>query len=398
MDILVVDDSRSARQAIVSALQGLGYPGSDVVEAASSEEALEVLGENAEGVDLVLLDWIMPGMSGLDLLRKMKATKGLARVPVVLITGIAQRDRVVQAMQEGASGVILKPFQVETLRAKILEIRQGAAGAPKLSSAAAMRQALARATKPDEGKAPFWAQLPADLQAAIQAAGQTRVVAPGRTLIRFTDVVEALHIVAEGEVEILAAAGDKALEVRRSGECIAESAFLSGDSAALIARARSTSTILSLDRVGFDRLLAAHPVLGIHMMTLIARQMERDKARLWSRMSDGLSGHLGMMSMGDLVQTLHSGAKTGLLRFTHPGESGEAYFHEGEVKHVRCGGRVGEEAFYDLLGKSEGSFVFSVGAREFPPEELPGTMYLLMEGARQLDEKRKRGETAAAGG
>ncbi len=398
MNILVVDYQRTQREQLVDTLAGMGYDPGDIFEAGDGAAALDTLAEQEGQVDLVLTEWIMPKMNGLELLRRMKSDPVLAKIPVIFVTFVAQRDRVLEALREGARAVLVRPFKAEALCEKIEEVRlAGEAQASAASEEASpgvvpsLRRALARATKQDDANVPFLEQLPPALRQALLSGGKKSAFPKERLMVRFNDVVDSLHVIESGEVEILAAAGGKALEVRRPGETYGESSFLSGDSAALIARARTLVNVVSLDHATFESLLNEHPELAVYLTRLLSRQSERENARLWSKLADGLSGHLGMMSMGDLVQTIHGGLKTGVLRLTWTGESGEIYFEEGEIKSARCEGVSGESAFYRLLERIEGSFVFQAGKRQASAEAMPATMYLLMEGMRRLDEVRKQG-------
>jgi len=266
------------------------------------------------------------------------------------------------------------------------------------SPAAALRKALAHATKQHDANVPFFELLPPEISAAMRAQAKPKKFALGQTLAEFNEVVSQLIVLETGEVEILSATGGRAVEVLRPGDCVGEASFLSGDSAAMVAKARTVATVLVLDRMGFDMVLLEHPALGIYLTRQLARQAARDNARLWSKLADGLSGHLGMMAMGDLVQTLHAGQKTGFLRIAQPGEPGEMYFEDGELRHVRVGARTGEIAFFELLERTEGSFSFQAGTRDLPKEELRGTMALLLDGLRRLDEIRRRAPAAPVAG
>ena len=113
MRILLVDDSRTIRNIQKNTLTGLGH--TDVVEAADGVEALSAI--SAEAPDLMLLDWNMPNMDGLTLLKKVRE-KGLT-VPIIKCTTEAEKSRVIQAIQAGANNYVVKPFTGEALADKI---------------------------------------------------------------------------------------------------------------------------------------------------------------------------------------------------------------------------------------------------------------------------------------
>src|ERR1043166_8134833 len=110
MQILVVDDSSTMRRILVKTLERLGYPGS--IEAAGGREALDLL--EASSVDLVVVDWNMPGMSGLELVRAIRSKPSAQDLPILMVTGNAGSEDVVRAVRSGITGYIVKPFSSET--------------------------------------------------------------------------------------------------------------------------------------------------------------------------------------------------------------------------------------------------------------------------------------------
>ena len=118
MRILSVDDSKLVRLYVKNAADVLGF---EFLEAGNGEEAWELL-ENEEGtVDLILLDWHMPGTDGMALLKKLKADKKYADIPVTMVTTEVERENVLQAIEAGARNYVMKPFTQEKLVGKILE-------------------------------------------------------------------------------------------------------------------------------------------------------------------------------------------------------------------------------------------------------------------------------------
>jgi len=204
MKILVVDDSRTMRKIIRSALEGMGYSASSVIEASDGVEAMAKLREHRFRVDMVMADWNMPNMDGLALLEQLQGVEELSHIPVIMVTGEAQRDRVVEAIRAGARNYIVKPFTPETLRQKVLAIEMELYARRKPTDAAVMRVEAAKATAKLEGDLPFLAQLPEELVAGIYECARMSEHLPGEILIEPDDVVESLHVVDRGEVEILA--------------------------------------------------------------------------------------------------------------------------------------------------------------------------------------------------
>ncbi len=116
--ILIVDDFATMRGIIKNLLRDLGY--TNVVEADDGNTALPVL--RGGGIQFLITDWNMPGMSGLELLRAVRADANLAKLPVLMVTAEAKREQIVEAAQAGINGYIVKPFTANTLKEKIDKI------------------------------------------------------------------------------------------------------------------------------------------------------------------------------------------------------------------------------------------------------------------------------------
>lgn len=116
MKILLVDDSSTMRRIQMNTLKSLGFD--DVVQAEDGQDALNKLKENPE-VRLVLLDWNMPNMNGIDCLKAIKANPATKAVPVMMVTSEAEKSKIIEAIQSGASNYLVKPFEAEALKEKI---------------------------------------------------------------------------------------------------------------------------------------------------------------------------------------------------------------------------------------------------------------------------------------
>lgn len=117
--VLVVDDSKIIRQMLVGHLAEWGVH--DIHEAEDGYEALSVLEERP--FDLVLLDWAMPKMNGMQVMRLLRTREGMNRnVKVIMVTAEAHKENVVVALKEGVNDYVVKPFNTETLRAKVEQI------------------------------------------------------------------------------------------------------------------------------------------------------------------------------------------------------------------------------------------------------------------------------------
>ncbi len=118
MKIMTVDDSAITRKIIRSAVEVLDY---DVVEAMDGREALELLEREYEEIALILLDWNMPGMDGMEMLSNIKGDDRLKHIPVMMVTSETGGENIIRAIQAGAAHYLVKPFTIEELAKRILE-------------------------------------------------------------------------------------------------------------------------------------------------------------------------------------------------------------------------------------------------------------------------------------
>jgi len=118
MKILIVDDFSTMRRIIKNLLRDLGF--SHLTEADDGNTALPLL-QNGH-FDFLITDWNMPGMSGLELLRKVRADERLAKLPVLMVTAEAKREQIIEAAKAGVNGYVVKPFTGTALKEKIEKI------------------------------------------------------------------------------------------------------------------------------------------------------------------------------------------------------------------------------------------------------------------------------------
>ena len=117
--ILVVDDFPIMR-GIIRRMLTKRFGMDDIHEANDGVEAWKILGESP--VDLIICDWNMPNMTGIDLLRKVRADRKLARLPFVMVTAEGKKENVIEATKAGATGFIIKPFTAKDLGKKLKTI------------------------------------------------------------------------------------------------------------------------------------------------------------------------------------------------------------------------------------------------------------------------------------
>lgn len=120
MKILIVDDFSTMRRIIKNLLRDLGFQNTS--EADDGTTALPML--QSGNYDLLITDWNMPGMQGIDLLKHVRADQKLATLPVMMVTAEQKREQIVEAAQAGVNGYIVKPFTAQTLKEKLEKIFQ----------------------------------------------------------------------------------------------------------------------------------------------------------------------------------------------------------------------------------------------------------------------------------
>ena len=118
MKVLVVDDFATMRRILKNILKEIGF--SNISEAENGKDALKELKNNK--YDLILCDWNMPEMSGLELLKQVRADDGLKGLPFVMVTAEAQKDNIIEAGQAGVTNYVVKPFTAQTINEKLVKV------------------------------------------------------------------------------------------------------------------------------------------------------------------------------------------------------------------------------------------------------------------------------------
>jgi two-component system, chemotaxis family, chemotaxis protein CheY len=113
---LIVDDSKAIRMILGRILRELGY---ETCEAVNGKDALEVIESEKATVDLVLADWNMPEMNGLDLVKQLRQNPDFASLKVIMVTTETEVDHIVSALDAGANEYVMKPFTKDILRGKL---------------------------------------------------------------------------------------------------------------------------------------------------------------------------------------------------------------------------------------------------------------------------------------
>jgi two-component system chemotaxis response regulator CheY len=118
---LVVDDFSTMRKIVKNVLRQIDI--TDVTEAENGKKALDILKEDPADFDLIVSDWIMPEMTGIDFLKACKENDAIRKIPFVMVTAEAQKDSVLEAIKAGVDNYIAKPFTPDKLQEAIQKAR-----------------------------------------------------------------------------------------------------------------------------------------------------------------------------------------------------------------------------------------------------------------------------------
>jgi two-component system chemotaxis response regulator CheY len=119
LKLLVVDDSSTMRRIIKNTLQRLGF--NDVLEAEHGVEAWQIM-ERTPDINVLITDWNMPEMNGLDLVRKVRAEKKYENMPIIMVTTEGGKAEVITALKAGVNNYIVKPFTPQVLKEKLEDV------------------------------------------------------------------------------------------------------------------------------------------------------------------------------------------------------------------------------------------------------------------------------------
>jgi two-component system, chemotaxis family, chemotaxis protein CheY len=118
INVLVVDDFATMRRIVKNSLKQIGFR--SILEADDGTTALEVL--KKQQIDLIISDWNMPKMTGLELLKSVRKDEATKNIPFLMVTAEAQKDNVIQALKAGVSNYIVKPFTQDAIKTRLFQI------------------------------------------------------------------------------------------------------------------------------------------------------------------------------------------------------------------------------------------------------------------------------------
>jgi len=115
MNILIVEDLGIMRRVVANTLRAIGYE--NIFEASSAEQALRII-EN-EDIELIITDWLMPGMDGLEFAKRVKNDERFSEIPIIMLTTKVHKEDVFEALSAKIDSYIVKPFNAQILKEKI---------------------------------------------------------------------------------------------------------------------------------------------------------------------------------------------------------------------------------------------------------------------------------------
>ena len=265
-------------------------------------------------------------------------------------------------------------------------------GVPAQGSTRRLERGAMAATTMLKKSGPFLSRLPKELAADLVGICTSARYEDGQIILMQGVYGEHLYIVAEGLADVARIKGESDITVLVTlgkGECFGEMSILTGELTAAEVRSRGISTVLSVHKEKLESLLLKSPVLSREFSKLLADRLKASNVSLESELNRGILGKLSMISLVDLVQTLHQSRRTGTLVLNYAGEQARIGFRNGVLSFAVVGDTMGDEAFYKVVAWPDGDFCFE---QTEPNAGDPGkverdTMGLMMEGMRRLDEK-----------
>ncbi|MBF0100263.1 MAG: response regulator [Desulfobacterales bacterium] len=119
-NILIVDDSLPMRSVVKKTIKASGFSSSNFYEAENGKQALDIIKQ--EWMDIIITDYNMPDMNGIELIKELKKDDFLTSIPILVVTTEGSQKKILEFMTHGASGYIKKPFTPELIREKLVEI------------------------------------------------------------------------------------------------------------------------------------------------------------------------------------------------------------------------------------------------------------------------------------
>jgi CRP-like cAMP-binding protein len=290
---------------------------------------------------------------------------------ILALVGEKQVPLAEEAVVQGAKGFLVRPFSNEELCAKVEEIALQQPAMEEPPSAETFHDAVR--TGRNYEKLPFLFRLPSNVMGSLLSGSPVDRYAPGAVIVKPGDLVESLRILTGGEVEIRSST-DADSEIRGSGECIAERAFVCGQPSQVVVTARTSVTTVAVSKEAMADLARRIPAVMDVLCSLLAPR-GADEAEGASE----IVGSLSSLSFPELLQHLTAARKTGVLILEDGERSGRIYLERGNVTDALADGERGERVFRRLAGWLKARFEFKVGSATASRTITRPTLSLLME-------------------
>ncbi len=385
MKVLIVDDSRAMRRLHREVLAELVEV--DVAEAEDGVHAIYELQSINFQVDLILVDWMMPRMDGLTLVRLLKSTENLRSIPILMVTSCSDERRMKEAWQAGVDGYLLKPFTKEIfLHALVaLDPRQDVKESSDPGGEEARGQVVA-----------FLDQLPANMRRRMLDMSVVVSFEKDQAILYHGESVEYFYFVVSGQVEehqTSNGSGGSLVRNYGKGECFAVTELIAGDPLRSNFRAASNARIGRVPRAAFEGMLVKYPEISVTLSRYLASKARRLEMKgdevtdeTDHRDSDSdISGRLEVLDLPSLVQAINLRQKT--CEIVLPEMDAVISFVRGQiisVKHPKC---EGTEAFYHIMEQKPNSFRLVVKSVDVRRNIDVSTTQLLLDSAKYIDEE-----------
>ncbi len=243
---------------------------------------------------------------------------------------------------------------------------------------------------------PFLTRISPDVAANLVAVCTSKHFEDGETILEEGVRGQEMYIVGDGEVEVVQTSPKDpskktVLAVLGMGECFGEMSLLTGQPTSAAIRARGEAAIMILAEAKFEEQLSKSPELNRVFSKLLADRLRAQNVTLEEELARGIRGRFSMISLPDLIQTLHGSRRSGTLVVQRENKEGRLVFNEGRLIAAAWNKLIGEDVLFEMNGWQDGDFCFEPGISQHDGEHKVGrdTMTLLMECARRKDEASK---------
>ena len=381
MKILLASASATARKIIRGILEKAGIAAENVSEITDRKAIFAAFKEAAGAPGLAIVDWDLPDLDGPAFARYLRASA--PRTGLLLCVKSADREAVSGIPAPAAFDWIERPFTDGLFRKKFEALRDTVGKARTTDGARSLRALTS--TKQTEFSLPFLLQLPSNLIDDLLKHSPRRRHARGTVLLRAGEIPEALHIVTQGEVEILEGSAGIGTRIVGEGDPFGELSFMTAQPSPETVRAHTEVEVVSVSKAELADTLRRHPRMADYLSSLLSRHSKTMKARATTLSHADFKGTLDATPFADLIQLLGSTRKTGVLGFRLESRAGAIYLEQGEAVHAWTDDLKGEEAFFEISSWRNARFAFRSIRRQEPRTLQVPTMTLLLEAMRRLE-------------